>query len=186
MRCWREISRPSVLGASSQRLRRIWFVAQKMPMCKANTNSKLQWPENYNWESTRAINTPTPQRDVNDTLKASNEALSSKEKMAYEAKDGDDPFDTAEDDLDPVALKKAFRFAAISSVTLVSNFAQSCVTSQIDACSLFVVRRVDSSHSAPIILRADNLHCAWSSGLGLNRNCMGVVLTHCGRHISTV
>ncbi|KAF8237060.1 urea transporter [Tricholoma matsutake] len=82
------------------------------------TASSYMWPENYNWESTRAINTPTPQRDVNDTLKASNEALSSKEKMAYEAKDGDDPFDTAEDDLDPVALKKAFRFAAISSVTL--------------------------------------------------------------------
>jgi hypothetical protein len=116
-----------VLEALSQRLRRIWFVLQRCRCAKANIVD--QWPDNYNWESTRAINTPAPRKDVKDASKASNEDLSSKEKeIELEAKDAsssDDSSDTTDDGLDPVALKKAFRFASISSIALVSNFTQS-------------------------------------------------------------
>ena len=100
-------------------------------------HGRSQWPDDYNWESTRAINTPAPRKDTKDTLRSSNEDLGSKEKdLEFEVKDAsssEDPFDTTDDDLDPVALNKAFRFASISSLTLVSNLTKVVLFTQFDA-----------------------------------------------------
>jgi len=85
------------------------------------TVSSYIWPDNYDWEDTRAINARASSKDVKDRSKASNEDLSSKEKeLELEAKDASSSDDSsdADDDLDPVALKKAFRFASISSIVL--------------------------------------------------------------------
>jgi len=81
----------------------------------------LQFPENFDFESTRAINKPvvppssTPLEEVGETS----------EKYTARASKGSiagDSFDAQEesDELDPVALNKAFIFATWSSVFLVS------------------------------------------------------------------
>lgn len=67
-------------------------------------------------------------RDNAQASKASDEDLSAKEKeMESEVKvthAAEDPFDVTQldEELDPVALKKAFRFASISSIAIVSQF----------------------------------------------------------------
>ncbi|KIK01605.1 hypothetical protein K443DRAFT_6784 [Laccaria amethystina LaAM-08-1] len=86
------------------------------------TLSSIIWPDNYDWESTRAINKP-----VRDTSRRTEELKtdSDSEKKEHEVvtKAGSvagDSFDAAEeeDELDPVALNKAFKFASYSSVGL--------------------------------------------------------------------
>jgi hypothetical protein len=63
-----------------------------------------------------------------DSARESKEDISSKEKeMESEVKvtpAAEEPFDLTQldEELDPVALNKAFRFASISSLTLVSQF----------------------------------------------------------------
>jgi hypothetical protein len=119
--------------------------------------------------------------------RSSNEDLGSKEKdLEFEVKDvssSEDPFDTTDDDLDPVALNKAFRFASISSLVLVSNL---CYLPNLTDVSSSLVRRDDSCHSASIILRANDLYCAWSSDLGVDRHRMGVLLPFCSRNLSII
>lgn len=81
----------------------------------------FQWPENYDFESTRAINKPaadnTPTKGEEKEVVEERPSVE-KEKTPSVA----DSFDAAEidDELDPVALDKAFRFAAWSSLVLVS------------------------------------------------------------------
>ncbi|RDB19811.1 putative urea active transporter 1 [Hypsizygus marmoreus] len=75
--------------------------------------TSLIWPDNYDFVGTRAINAPNsrhshkeqPSEDLNDEKKdsASSESMSDQE---------------IDDELDPVKLNKAFRFAAWSSVVL--------------------------------------------------------------------
>ncbi|KAF7297841.1 Urea transporter [Mycena kentingensis (nom. inval.)] len=93
------------------------------------------WPENYDFEGTRAINRPaglTPEAMVK-TKAASEEdepnrpSIEKKEKEDKEAEKAAsvaDSFDAEEimKELDPVALNKAFRFAAWSSLVLVGSF----------------------------------------------------------------
>jgi len=82
------------------------------------TMSSLIWPANFDWESTRAINKPV------STVEKTHE-----EKLDPDSdKKQDDVFVTggsvagdsysSEDELDHVALHKAFKFAATSSVAL--------------------------------------------------------------------
>ncbi|KAJ7347968.1 urea transporter [Mycena albidolilacea] len=82
------------------------------------TASSYMWPENYDFESTRAINKPTAASKVDDEehAKADRPSMEKKEKAPSVA----DSFDAAEvdEELDPVALNKAFRFAAWSSLGL--------------------------------------------------------------------
>ncbi|KAJ7803149.1 urea transporter [Mycena olivaceomarginata] len=82
------------------------------------TASSYMWPENYDFESTRAINKPTaaPKVDDEEHAKADRPSMEKKEKAPSVA----DSFDAAEvdEELDPVALNKAFRFAAWSSLGL--------------------------------------------------------------------
>ena len=65
----------------------------------------MQWPDDFDWESTRAINRPV------STVKKTHEEKHDPDRDSYH---------TSEDELDIVALNKAFKFAAISSVALVS------------------------------------------------------------------
>ncbi|KAJ7202052.1 urea transporter [Mycena pura] len=77
--------------------------------------SSYLWPENYDFESTRAINKPT---DNANALVEDSASLEKKDQTPPLAVT--DSFDAAElkDELDPVALEKAFRFAAWSSLGL--------------------------------------------------------------------
>lgn len=96
---------------------------------------RFQWPDNYDFESTRALNNPLMHPHGHSTRTATNDSplpddSKNGRSMDDEKNDGvaadarsvsDEPIvplvDTS--DLDPVALKKAFRFAAWSSVALV-------------------------------------------------------------------
>ncbi|KAF7299220.1 Urea transporter [Mycena indigotica] len=81
------------------------------------TASSYVWPENYDFESTRAINAPGPiSKPEEKEANAADRPSIEKEKTPSVA----DSFNAAEiaDELDPVALNKAFRFAAWSSLAL--------------------------------------------------------------------
>ncbi|KAF7368781.1 Urea transporter [Mycena venus] len=89
------------------------------------TASSYMWPENYDFESTRAINKPTAaasnskveeKEESGNAKDDSRPSMEKKEKTPSVA----DSFDAVEVDaeLDPVALDKAFRFAAWSSLAL--------------------------------------------------------------------
>jgi len=76
----------------------------------------LQWPDNYDFAETRAINLPIVKRTVHHD---------SAENIETEKKGGPVSVTSASDEieidseLDPVGLKKAFRFAVWSSVIMV-------------------------------------------------------------------
>ena len=82
----------------------------------------MQWPANFDWKSTRAINRPV------STVETTHEKFDPD--TSYDKKQNDvsatggsvagDSYHTSEDELDHVALHKAFKFAATSSVALVS------------------------------------------------------------------
>ncbi|KAJ6555148.1 urea transporter [Mycena vulgaris] len=86
------------------------------------TATSLIWPEDFDFESTRAINRPTETTATQVEEKATEKedkgrtSIEKKEKAPSVA----DSYDAAEieDELDPVALNKAFRFAAWSSLAL--------------------------------------------------------------------
>ncbi|PPQ71203.1 hypothetical protein CVT26_011016 [Gymnopilus dilepis] len=87
------------------------------------TVTSLIWPDNFNWETTRAINKPTPpsakvvdEKQDDDLDKKGPEV----EVKGSSSSISGDSFDAVEEEseLDPVALKKAFRFATWSSVGL--------------------------------------------------------------------
>ncbi|KAJ7069974.1 urea transporter [Mycena amicta] len=92
------------------------------------TASSYLWPENYDFESTRAINKPTAAIVESDGNGSEAKATSEKERSSIEKKAQEkektpsvaDSFDAAEieDELDPIALNQAFRFAAWSSLAL--------------------------------------------------------------------
>lgn len=78
----------------------------------------LQWPEDFNFDITRAINAPSthhvPQRD------SSEDEDEKKSKDGIEAAEVEN--DESDKELDPAGLQKAFRFAAWSSLALVGPF----------------------------------------------------------------
>ncbi|KAK7062641.1 hypothetical protein VNI00_000129 [Paramarasmius palmivorus] len=79
------------------------------------TVTSFIWPDNYDFESTRAMNRPEPavrelQFDSDD------------EKKAKDTPSVSETSPDPEDELDPVALNKAFRFAAYCSVGLLLVF----------------------------------------------------------------
>ncbi|KAJ7250714.1 urea transporter [Mycena rebaudengoi] len=85
------------------------------------TAASYIWPENYDFESTRAINSPDESKGAEDDHDASKrgslDKTSNNEKSNKQAVDSVHS-EEAEDELDPVALNKAFRFAAWSSLAL--------------------------------------------------------------------
>ncbi|KAJ7171123.1 urea transporter [Mycena filopes] len=78
------------------------------------------WPENYDFESTRAINKPAAKLEEKEVTNEETERPSMEKKEQEKAPSVADSFDAAEieEELDPVALNKAFRFAAWSSLAL--------------------------------------------------------------------
>jgi urea-proton symporter len=76
------------------------------------------WPEDFDWESTRAINANFHAPVTRSDTKKS-EDLDIKEKDAdVDVRDVSSNEDSIDDELDPVALDKAFRFASWSSIGL--------------------------------------------------------------------
>lgn len=77
----------------------------------------MQWPDNFDWESTRAINKP-----VSTSEKTHQEKLDSDsdKQPDVSVKVASVVGDSNDDDLDRVALNKAFKFATTSSIGLVS------------------------------------------------------------------
>ncbi|KAG2004698.1 urea transporter, variant 2 [Coprinopsis cinerea AmutBmut pab1-1] len=85
--------------------------------------SSLIWPDNFDWETTRSINRPAPpspdaaeqdsKSDLENEKKNASEVVTKPASIA-------DSFDANEEanELDPVALRKAFRFASWASISL--------------------------------------------------------------------
>ncbi|KAJ7621021.1 urea transporter [Roridomyces roridus] len=80
------------------------------------TVSSYVWPENYDFESTRQINKPVVLEVSDEKVERSSVEKKEKEASVTVASSGVDA--GIEDELDPVALNKAFRFAAWSSLGL--------------------------------------------------------------------
>jgi hypothetical protein len=75
-----------------------------------------QWPEDFDFEITRAINAPvTRPLQARDSPEVDEDEKRSKEGVEAAAVENDE----SDNELDPAALQKAFRFAAWSSVALV-------------------------------------------------------------------
>ena len=74
----------------------------------------MQWPANFDWGTTRAVNRPvsTLEKTHEEKIDKNQSDVSDKGSVAGDS-------DIIQDELDHVALKKAFRFAATSSVALV-------------------------------------------------------------------
>jgi len=77
--------------------------------------SSYLWPEDFNFDTTRAINAPGT-RHVHGRDSAEGDDDEKKSREAIEAAEVEN--DESDRDLDPVGLQKAFRFAAWSSVAL--------------------------------------------------------------------
>lgn len=80
-----------------------------------------QWPEDFDFEITRAINAPAI-RHVQG--RGSTEADEDEKKSQEVVEIAEVENDESDKELDPVGLKKAFRFAAWSSVALVGSFSR--------------------------------------------------------------
>ena len=111
-----------------------------------------QWPEDFNFDITRAINAPATRRahGQDSTAEGDEDEKKSGEAIGPPRVENDD----SDNDLDPVGLQKAFRFAAWSSVVLVGPFSQPGVFCPMN--NVNPDRSYDHPHSAPAIL---HLNC---------------------------
>lgn len=111
-----------------------------------------QWPEDFDFEVTRAINAPekrhVPGRDSTE------DEDEKKSKEAVETAEVEN--DESDKELDPVGLMKAFRFAAWSSVALVGLFPLSDGSRWVTS-DLKLDRGNGHSHSASLVLLFDCL-----------------------------
>lgn len=85
------------------------------------TVSSLIWPDNFDWETTRAINKPAPPSAKIDDEKQDDESDKNGHEVYIKGSSvAGDSFDAVEeeDELNPIALNKAFRFATWSSIGL--------------------------------------------------------------------
>ena len=88
----------------------------------------MQWPEDFDFESTRALNMKVPVPTVTSGVEYNEEKTVEKgsEKgysftEAQSAVDDEGTIIASDPDLDPASLDRAFRFAAWSSAALVCN-----------------------------------------------------------------
>jgi len=79
-----------------------------------------QWPEDFNFDITRAINAPGTRHLHHGRDSSEGDEDEKKSKEAIDAAEVEN--DETDAELDPVGLQKAFRFAAWSSVALVRPF----------------------------------------------------------------
>jgi len=90
----------------------------------SRTDQPLQWPEDYDFASTRAINSRSAavaSKNVSDELEETEDEKKVPDTSASSVIN-EAPVDP---ELDPVALDKAFKFAARASVVLVRAFSTS-------------------------------------------------------------
>ncbi|KJA22557.1 hypothetical protein HYPSUDRAFT_652941 [Hypholoma sublateritium FD-334 SS-4] len=82
--------------------------------------SSLIWPDDFDWETTRAINMPSRGTGKTDEKVADSDSDDKKRAASVKESVAGDSFSGSEeeDELDPVALTKAFKFATYSSLAL--------------------------------------------------------------------
>jgi hypothetical protein len=81
----------------------------------------VQWPDDFDWGATRAINRPVLTSEKTHEEKFDPDSDNKQADVSIKGVFIADDFnDTSEDELDHGALNKAFKFAATSSVILVS------------------------------------------------------------------
>jgi len=82
----------------------------------------VQWPDNFDWETTRAINKPgsTSEKTNQEKFDSDSDNKHADVSVKGVASVVGESYDNSEDEVDRVALNKAFKFAAIWSVALVS------------------------------------------------------------------
>jgi len=83
------------------------------------TVSSLIWPDDFDWKATRAININKP--TLEETHDEKFDPDSDNKQVDVSVKGGSNEghsYENTDDDLDRVALNKAFKFAATSSITL--------------------------------------------------------------------
>jgi hypothetical protein len=76
-------------------------------------------------------------------------------------------------ELDPVALDKAFKFAARASVVLVRTLTFPCRHS-VTEVTRFADFGTDDTHPSPPLFRPDNLQRYRPFGMGDSRYCLGI------------
>lgn len=76
----------------------------------------LQWPDNYDFAETRAINLPVVKRTVHHDY--AEDINTEKKEVPVSVTSASDEIEI-DSELDPVGLKKAFKFAVWSSVVMV-------------------------------------------------------------------
>ena len=82
-----------------------------------------QWPEDFNFDITRAINAPSARHGhVRDSSEGDEDEKRDEKKDKEPVDAAEVENDETDKELDPVGLQKAFRFAAWSSVVLVGPF----------------------------------------------------------------
>jgi len=92
---------------------------------RAEFSFDVQWPEDFDFESTRALNIRTRSPQVTKGETYDDEKVDEKVGGYADtrlATDDEEPVIIPDPDLNPADLTKAFRFAAWSSVALVCNF----------------------------------------------------------------
>jgi hypothetical protein len=96
-----------------------------------------------------------------------------------------DSFDAAEeeDELDPVALNKAFKFASYSSVGLVWHLRSSVFPDRQLIAFLAVYRPYHPRPSSPLLLPL-RLHHLWLDRLGCRWYCLDLLFCHHGGALS--
>lgn len=79
----------------------------------------IQWPDDYDFSGTRAINAPSNSPHSAQFVEEDGDEKEKDETASQQVVSVSDKID---DELDPVALNKAFNFAALCSVILVGPF----------------------------------------------------------------
>lgn len=89
-----------------------------------------------------------------------------------------------DDDLDPVALNKAFRFAAWSSLALVRILIHECSTTDLSVD--FSASRLDYYHPISAFLCPNDLRSRWAHRVGGHWHYLDIHVCHYRRDISSM
>jgi hypothetical protein len=153
-----------------------------------------QWPDNFDFEATRAINKPTAgEKGLKATEGSDNGSKHELEKekdprgVITATASVKSSFDAVqgEDELDPIALTKAFKFATWSSLGLVCcrrvnhaiNF---------DLTPYGLVRRDDHRYPSSSVLRLHNIRNGWSNCMGGYWDHLDVLFCYCSCSLPTM
>ncbi|KAG6859950.1 hypothetical protein C0995_001386 [Termitomyces sp. Mi166 len=149
-------------------------------------------PANFDFSATRTLNTSyhhtsnSKPNDAAENIEDEDDKEKEKEKGKVPSADVESVSDdtalglTEDHDLDPAALKKAFKFAAWSSIVLVRHL--SYPPSSINNPS--TDPNNSHPHPSPLVLHPHTLQSACARGLGRGRDHMGVLFMRRGGGVS--